>query len=300
MRTTALFLTMLTLAATPASAQVTEILAFDGNADCNGWAMEATVHYRDGASMIRLEYAVVLSDADGVEVERSEFSDWLDFEAGQTATVSLAGSWTNTSATGWQVRGDFVIMDVITDNVDRSEASFTADIDCGTDPGGGEDPDAPLCARPPRWYRNNPDQWPADTLEIGGEMLDAEAIMRLLRRRAQGLLPVMLARQVIAAKFNLMNNPQADVAGVIDAADAWLADHSPFQSFNRRYLRSGAIRQQRPAVRQLVGPLLVFNFAGCTDAPADLATAAKVLMDLDKAPVAEEDVSFGALKAMYR
>jgi len=300
MRTTALFLTLLTLAAMPASAQVTEILAFEGNADCNGWAMKATVHYGDGASMIRLEYAVVLDDADGVEVERYEFSDWIDFEAGQNATFSLEGSWTNTSATGWQVRGEFVIMDVIPDNVNRYGASFTAALDCGADPDGGEDPDAPLCTRPPRWYRNNPDQWPADELEIGGETLDADAIMQLLRRRARGLLPVILARQVIAAKFNLINNPQADVAGVIDAADAWLVDHSPFQSFSRRYLYSRTVRRQRPVVRRLIGPILVFNFAGCTDAPADLATAARVLTDVDKGPVAEEDVSFGALKAMYR
>lgn len=304
MRTTALLLTLLLAVAMPASAQITEFRAFDGSADCNGWSVEATVHYWEGAMMVRLEYAVVLSDADGTEVERSEYAEWISFAAGQTVEMPLSGSWTAEPGADWQVRGDFILIDIVPDLENRDEVFFEATLDCGTGPGDGVDPEAPRCSYPPGWYRNHPEEWPVYELELAGELCDENTIMQLLKRRNRGLIPVILARQVIAAKFNLMNNPRDDVAAAVEAADAWLKEHSPFQRFSRKYLRSRAIRRDRRVVGSLIGPIVMYNHSGCVDAPAHPAAMADALADVDKLfaddPVAEEDVSFGAVKAMYR
>ncbi|MCP4571391.1 MAG: hypothetical protein GY838_03495 [bacterium] len=304
MRTTTLLLTLLAIAATPAMAQLTEFTAFEGRADCNGWSVDATVYYREYARMMRLEYAVVLSDTDGVEVERSEYADWLVFDAGQSAAMPLSGSWTNTPSDGWTVRGDFLLLDMEPDAENRDTAAFTASLDCGTEPGDGVDPIVTVCAYPPVWYRNHPDEWPGRQLELGGQILDENAIMQLLKRRNRGRLPVMLARQVVAAKFNLILNPDAGVDEVIVAADAWLAVHSPFHRYSRRHMAYSSLRQELPTVRRLIGPLLRLNFSGCKDVPADGSAVTAALEDVDKAfddiPADEEDVSFGALKAMYR
>lgn len=304
MRTTALFLTLLTIAAVPASAQITSFTAFEGRADCNGWSVDATAQYRDEARMIRLEYVVVLSDAGGVEVERFEYSDWVDFTAGQSATMSLEGSWTNPANSGWTVRGDFTLVDIVPDLEDRYDAFFETTLNCTTDTGGGVDPDLPVCAYSARWYRHHEDQWPTDQLEIGGETYGANKIMKLLRLRARNLVAAVLARQVVAAKFNLLLNPDADMDEAIAAADEWLTGYPPMKNPAKGLRSFRAMRRQLPVVRALIIPLLRFNFSGCADEPADKSAANIVLDDLEKAfdevPAPEEDVSFGALKAMYR
>lgn len=299
MRTTALFLFLLTLAAAPAAAQITEFQDFTGSADCNGWSVDATVHYWEGARMVRLEYDVVLSDADGVEVERSSYAEWIPFTAGETAVMSLGGSWSATPDAGWRVQGDFALLDVMPDAENRSEESFVTALDCAVP----VDPDAPLCTRTANWYLKHPDQWPVDEVSVAGETLDVATACRLLARRSRGLLPVILARQVVAAKLNLAANPQAgeDVVAAVEKADAWLEENSPFQRFRRRYLKSRRWRAQLFLVRDLFRPLMVFNAQGCKD---DGTTPLAVVDDLDKMleekTVPSEETSFGALKAMYR
>ncbi len=301
MRTIALFTTLALLLATPAYAQLTEIMSLDGRADCNDWSADAEVHFRDGAMMMRLEYAVVLADADGAVVDRVDFSDWIEFEAGATITMSWDGVWAQEADDGWQVLGHFDLIEVGPDLMNHSIAQFTTTLACAE----FVDPDAPLCVYPAGWYRAHPDAWPARTLDLAGETLTEEHIAQLLRRQPRGILPVMVAKQVIAAKFNLLKNPQADMPGAIAEADAWLTVNSPFVRGGRNRGSSSMWRDEIPTVRALLQPLQTFNGAGCADLPlavaeADLGDMPETLDKAFDSMFETEAVSFGSLKAQYR
>ncbi|MFN2370699.1 MAG: hypothetical protein ABR506_06015, partial [Candidatus Krumholzibacteriia bacterium] len=161
------------------------------------------------------------------------------------------------------------------------------------------------------WWRRHMDQWPADELAIGDDTWDERTLRQVLSRPAWGNLRLLLARQLIAAKFNALVNPGAGVDADIAAADAFLAENDPFSRDRGRGRNRGRTwREEAVAVRELIAPLVAFNLLGCAETAAgdgaddggvsDLQLVDKALAGEKVEGVVAEDVSLGTLKARYR
>jgi hypothetical protein len=145
-------------------------------------------------------------------------------------------------------------------------------------------------------------------LALGGDSWDARTLRHVLSRPAWGNLRLLLARQLIAAKFNALTNPGAGMDAAIAAADGFLAENEPNGRIRGRdWFRRW--RREAETVRDLIAPLVEFNRTGCpSDATAaaddgnvsDLDLVNKALVGAEPVPDVVEDVSLGALKARYR
>lgn len=306
MRTTLSVAAILTALILPAVAQAVILDQVTGSADCNGWQADVTIWFREGATNATLFRVVVLSDADGQEVERFEETSEAELRPGELVTIPYTGTWAETPGDGWQVTGDFRLLDNFTDGYNETTGAFTTAVVCVTDPGGEEIPPQTGCVQPPGWWRRHRDDWPTDQLMVGEQMLQASQLMHILKRPAWGNPDMLLARHLIAAKFNMMVVPDSGMDGAVAAADAYLAEHPPLPGADGNRQRWRRARVDRREVRRLAMPVLWYNWSGCRgEDPA--AAAGPVALDLDlldkaldEAASPGETVSFGALKSLYR
>ncbi|OGO09181.1 MAG: hypothetical protein A2Z66_06330 [Chloroflexi bacterium RBG_13_66_10] len=96
-------------------------------------------------------------------------------------------------------------------------------IGAGTVHTGSWTPEDHGCTYTQGYWRNHPEAWPQDQIEIGGvAYLDAEAIA-ILETAPGGDATYILAHQLIAATVNVLNGADPDaVQGTIQEANAWL------------------------------------------------------------------------------
>jgi hypothetical protein len=74
------------------------------------------------------------------------------------------------------------------------------------------------------YWKNHPEAWPVDEIEIGGVTYSKSDAIAILKRANSKCATLMLAAQLIAAKLNVANgaSPPGDT---IDEADEFLVDH---------------------------------------------------------------------------
>jgi hypothetical protein len=306
MRTILSVAVILTALILPCIAQAVILDKVTGSADCNAWQADVTIWFREGANNATLVQTVVLTDADGQEVQRFEETGDVPLRPGELVTFTYTGAWAETPGDGWQVAGDFRLLDNYTDGYNETVGTFTTAVACVSETGDGEAPPPSGCVQPPGWWRKHRDAWPTDQLELGDRMLEAGQIMHILKRPAWGNPAMLLARHVIAAKFNVLIDPDAGLDEALDAADAFLTEHPPLPGMdgNRRNWRRA--RVDRRAVRSLAMPILWYNWSGCRgEDPAAASGPVAVDLDLldkafDEAESPGDQVSFGAIKSMYR
>jgi len=269
----------------PGAAFAVQFYTVDLVADCNGWTSNVEIWFREGYTDASLQYAAVVIDAAGFEVER--FEDSVAFPVGNSGVVTYtyAGTFSTPPQSGWLVSVEYVLNDNFVDGFNRFEEVVTAAPDCAGDPG------APLCCRTADWWRRNPDAWPATSLTVGGAVLDAAALQRALNRRAWGQPALLLTRQLVAAEFNALANGDASMDPALKSADAWLVAHAS---------RGRGPGGDQETAAALAEPLLAYNGLGCAGDGA--AAAGEIAQDraaLEKA-LPTEAVGFGELKARYR
>ena len=305
MRTITLITALAATLILPGAVLGVEFVSVSGVADCNGWSSDVEIWFREGATHVELSYDVVLTDAQGTEMERFTAVEPLAVTVGPPVTFTLAGAFAGQPDGGCMVTAEYHLYDYFTDGFNDQVSGFTATPSCAPV---DEDPVPTLCTHSARWWRHHRDQWPADELTVGDDLWDTRTLQHVLNRPAWGNVRLLLARQVIAAKFNAMLNPGAAPEAEIAAADRFLADNDAFDRLRgrdwwRRWL------QELRKVRDLMAPLMTFNRHGCDDEPAgspdegglsDLELVDKALAGEEPAPVPVEDISLGALKARYR
>ena len=287
--------------ALPGAAFAVQFWTYDLVADCNGWSSDVEIWFREGYETASLEYTALLLDAAGVEVER--FTGTTAFPVGYAGfvTFTFGGEFSAPPGEGWLVTVDYTLYDYFTDGFNVFPLTLTAAPDCA----GADDSDGPVCCYTADWWRRNPDAWPATNLVVGGAELAAQDLQHILNRLAWGNPGMVLQRQLVAARFNAMLNPTADMGAAMDAADAFLGGLTAAGQ-GRGAVRGANRVRDAEAVRDLIAPLVAFNGQGCADDPeAGLTAAGPTELELvDKAlagaALPEEAVSLGALKARYR
>ncbi|MCK6504298.1 VWA domain-containing protein [Myxococcota bacterium] len=102
----------------------------------------------------------------------------------------------------------------VSDGVDTWQATVELPALCG-------------CTRT-RGYWQTHEEWPVDSLELGGVGYSQAECDAILESSTGGDNSLQLAAQLIAAKLNVAAGADdADIATVIEAADAWLVEHPP-------------------------------------------------------------------------
>lgn len=92
------------------------------------------------------------------------------------------------------------------------------------------------------YWKNRPENWPADSLEIGGITYTQEELLDILRHARAKDATSMLASQLIAAKLNVLNGVySAGISDTIEKADDFLSEH-PLGSNPRGKDRSYALQ----------------------------------------------------------
>jgi hypothetical protein len=119
-------------------------------------------------------------------------------------------------------------------------------------PGRVEAQETPACTLTQGYWKNHPETWPVDMLDLGGAAYSKEQLIVLLSTPPRGDATYILAYQLIAAKLNVMNGVDSSgIASTITAADAWLASVGGLGSWP-----TGAVRDAGIA---LAGQLDAFN-----------------------------------------
>ncbi len=91
---------------------------------------------------------------------------------------------------------------------------FTTQVECS--------PPVP-CPLSQGFWKNHPDEWPVDALDLGSESYEQAELLELQRTPPRGDASLILAHQLIAAKLNVANGADAGpVASALADADAAL------------------------------------------------------------------------------
>jgi len=100
------------------------------------------------------------------------------------------------------------------------------------------------CDAEPRtigYWKNHPEEWPVDSLEIGGITYTQEELLNIMWHARAKDATSMLASQLIAAKLNVLSGVySASISDTIDEADDFLIEH-PLGSNPRGKDRSYAL-----------------------------------------------------------
>jgi hypothetical protein len=152
---------------------------------------------------------------------------------------------------------------LLADAVDEGHESFTLQFEAPQPPevvtldleGLGTIINDDACPKGLGYWKNRRELWPTDCLEVGGELLDGDALEALLSSR--GGDPVLkLARHLTATLFNLELGSDPVIVPVTEEADAFLVEHPPGSTL------TADERREATALKTL---LEAYNEAGCRD-----------------------------------
>jgi hypothetical protein len=83
----------------------------------------------------------------------------------------------------------------------------------------------------PGYWKNHPDAWPVDEIDIGGVTYSKEEAIAIMNTAGKGDKTWNLFSHLVAAKLNVeMGNPDGCIADGIMAADDWMAMYGPVWS----------------------------------------------------------------------
>jgi hypothetical protein len=83
------------------------------------------------------------------------------------------------------------------------------------------------CSYTPGYWMNHPEDWPVNSLELGGVVYTQEELLAIMAGGNGGDKWLVMAFHTIAAKLNVANGADPTALGTAIAdADAWLAAHS--------------------------------------------------------------------------
>jgi hypothetical protein len=83
------------------------------------------------------------------------------------------------------------------------------------------------CPRNVGYWKHNPGTWPTDRLVIGGIEYDQQSLVDLLDDHSNRDASIRLARELMAAQFNLLVGSPPTILQVVEQADAFLVTYPP-------------------------------------------------------------------------
>jgi hypothetical protein len=110
-----------------------------------------------------------------------------------------------------------------------------------------------FCAQAPSFWQANPDEWPVDSLVLGGIEYNSATLLWLLSYDGSDISHE-LARELVAARLNLAIGSDPSIYETVDAADDFLTRFPP---------GSQPSGQEKKEGRTLTDTLIPYNDSGC-------------------------------------
>lgn len=286
----------------PSMASAVYLDSVTGTADCNGWSADVEITFRSGARLVRLEYIVALTDESGTEIDRMEYASEVDIPAQSTMIYSFGEPWSIILPDGpYTMTCDVTLYDIYPDGQNRFTDSVSVGFECGDGSVGGEDPQVTgFCPKGKGYWKNHTRDWPVMTLDLGGDSLDQAALLNVLNSPTRGDATITLACALITAKLNQAAGAGDPETDVMDAADAFLAEHPVF---------SNPGKADRKTAHSFLAELGEYNSGDCDegDDPTGENLASDLGLSRNAAPsngydkaAAIEEMSMGSVKALFR
>ncbi|HPF69814.1 MAG TPA: hypothetical protein PLQ13_04010 [Candidatus Krumholzibacteria bacterium] len=266
---------LLAVLALPGFAFATTLTSVTGTADCDGWSVDANIHW-GSALTATLSYTANLVDEGGATVASTSSSQVLNNPGTTYQDVWYMGAW------GQELCGTYTATVHVTlvaplgstGNFETTTGEFQATFtcDCATH----------ICNYTPGYWKNHAENWPVTSLTLGGVTYDQAHLLAIMNTPVRGDATIILAYHLIAAKLNVLSGSDPSINPAISEADALLA------MYPLRSKPSGAARDQ---ILDVKNQLAAYNELECPDGPID--SGSKAMPD-------EEPASWGQLKASYR
>ncbi len=261
---------LLTMAAGPASATLWDTV--DLTADCEGWAVNGSVHFGPVRTEADVDYVVNLRE-DGVVI--ATFSGVQTVYAANPV-FAANGLW------GLELCGDYTVDGrVHLQTPDNDARTFNAALTCDC-------PDEDACHYTPGYWKNHVEAWPVTSLTLGGVTYSQAQLLEIMGTPVGGDATIILAYHLIAAKLNVLSGASSSIDGAIADADAYLMAHPLF---------SKPAKAAKTAGEAIKNALASYNEMGCPDGFSDESTFSK---SLGFESAEQEVTSWGALKGTYR
>ncbi len=129
----------------------------------------------------------------------------------------------------------------------------------------------------PDFWRKFPEQWPADTLTLGGVSYSKTRLVTILNSPSRGDVAYELAFELIGAKLNYVADPDPSIVPTINEADTWLAAHpldgkQPVKEEDKK--AASDLVKALVAYRKEIGTARIYTiFATAKDAVGNTSTA---------------------------
>jgi hypothetical protein len=274
-----IFTIVLALILTQGKAVQAQSIDLNGNADCEGWNAQAQLTFPAGVFSAGLDYTVILTSRAGEEVARSEWTGQVNRYEEPVMMTMYGDAWGLALDSSYAVSFVFHFL--------SEEAVLNLELVCG-EIGGEPEPVEEACRLSPGFWKNHPEDWPVDTLYIGGTEMDQDQLVQQLRSFARRNPFRLMIRELVAAKLNVANGCDSSINQVIEDADRFLIQHPTTHNFRRTRV---------PQLRELRHALSVYNKSGCGEQGMERDDFFRNTRDKT---VEIEQTSFSSLKAMYR
>lgn len=261
------------------AASATYYASFFYDADCEGWSVNGSIHFGGGVTVAHMDYYVRLTQGSEVIAEFTGTPDILS----DNPVFSFSDVWGMELCGDYTVSGSFYFTTVGTEyGIKNFEFMITCE--CGDDE----------CTYTPGFWKNHPEEWPADNLDLGPNNYTAEELMYILHLPAEGGdLLLKMVHHLIAAKFNVLNGSDAYIQEYIDMGDDFLVDYPLYSTLK------GTARETAEDIKD---HLAAYNEIECDEDDTvrsieilklDIKTPTPSMMDTP-----EDDTSWGKLKKL--
>ncbi len=257
------------------SARANDIWDYTATADCEGWTVSGILVLVEDVDLcydIKLVQGTdTVATASGVEtIPRSA-----------AAPFSLDGIWDMELCGDYSVEGIIYFYSVQTPYEEARFSIPTFTCECDT---------PEYCNHTPGFWKNHPDSWPVESLEIGCDSYTKAELISILNMPIKHNKLLIMVHHLIAAKLNVLAGSDDSIMGAISNGDALLC------SLDRIFGRV-----DKTVKANLVGIknyLADYNEMGCPGDEIDEfgIFGSKIPGSAAETFGAEEETSWGALK----
>ena len=190
-------------------------------ADCEGFSITGQIcGNADYHPVVSVDYSVSLNNDGQIIV----FSGSVDYPLtpGCSCDVQVAISdyWGEICGDNIVVEGvaNLLFNGLIQDTVVLEPLTLVCPCDVG-------------CNRTPGYWKTHPEAWPVEEITIGGETYSKEEAIAIMEMPVAKDKTYTMYDALVAAKLNVLaGSGDSCVAGIILAADAWMAENGPVGS----------------------------------------------------------------------
>ncbi len=257
------------------NALANDIWDYTATSDCEGWAVSGILVLVEDVDLyydIKLIQGTdTVATASGMEtIPRSA-----------AAPFSLDGVW------GMELCGDYSVEGIIyfySVQTPYEEARFsipTFTCECDT---------LEYCNYTPGFWKNHPDSWPVESLDVGCDNYKKAGLIAILKTPVRHDKLLIMVHHLIASKLNVLAGSDPSIQGAIDEGDALLC------SLDRIFGRVD--KTVKTDLVDIKNYLADYNEMGCPGEEIDEfgILGSKILGSGAETYGAEEETSWGALK----